>query len=76
LEEIGYQSPAPAQMTACGSMPATQPETLIDCRAEVLASKEAILAARDEIRAMLTSGLAQTPPKLDARDTDSRRWRK
>ena len=63
-------------MTACGAMPVAEPETLIDCRVENLASKDAIAAARDEIRAMLTRGLAQTPPKLDAEVTASRRVRR
>ena len=39
-----------------------------DCFWEIrtLASKEAIASARHEIRMMLTSGLDQTTPKLDA----------
>ena len=76
LYEIGYESPMPAKMTACGAMPTIVPETLIDCRVENLASKEVIAAARDEIRTMLTSGLTQTPPKLDTPETASRRLRK
>lgn len=66
LYEIGYESPTPAKMTACGAMPLAMPETLIDCRVDELAPKEAIKAARTEIRLMLTSGLGQTPPRLDA----------
>lgn len=65
LTEIGYESPAPARMTACGAMPVSMPETLIDCKVNELASKEAIALARNEIRAMLTSGLNQTTPQLD-----------
>jgi putative modified peptide len=76
LHEIGYESPMPAKMTACGSLPAPDPEALIDCKVENLATKEAIAAARDEIRAMLTSGMAQTPPQLDTVETASRRLRK
>lgn len=66
LLEIGYVPRAAGQMTACGSMPVAEPEALIDCRAENLAPKEAIAAARDEIRTMLTKGLSQQAPKLDA----------
>ena len=66
LYEIGYESPAAALMTACGAFPVAQPEALIDCKVDELAPKEAIKAARDEIRRMLTSGLGQTPPRLDA----------
>lgn len=65
LEAIGYQSPAPAKMTACGAVPLPLPEALVDCRVNELATKEAISAARSEILAMLTSGLAQTAPQLD-----------
>ena len=36
------------------------------CTVKELASKEAIAEARDAIRSMLTSGLGQTPPQLDA----------
>jgi putative modified peptide len=77
LHEIGYESPMPAKMTACGSLAAApDPEPLIDCKVENLATKEAIAMARDEIRAMLTSGMAQTPPQLDTVETASRRLRK
>jgi len=64
LEEVGYTSPGPAQMTACGATLA-QPEALIDCRVEDLAPKEAIAQARESIKAMLTKGLSQTSPQLD-----------
>jgi len=66
LYEIGHESPTPAQMTACGSLPVALPEALVDCKVERLAPKESIAAAREEIRAMLLSGLDQTTPKLDA----------
>lgn len=66
LEEVGYVSPAPAKMTACGAMPDPVPEALIDCKVDELASKEAIAEARTEIHAMLTRGLSQTSPRLDA----------
>ena len=75
LHEVGYQSPAPAKMTACGAVAEAIPETLIDCKVEELAPKEAIIQAREEIRAMLTSGLAQTSPGLDTAN-DARRTRK
>jgi len=71
LRTIGYESPTPGQMTACGSLPAAQPEPFRDCRVQDLASKEIISAARSEIKAMLTHGLAQTTPKLDARHDSS-----
>ncbi|GAB3387091.1 NHLP-related RiPP peptide [Lysobacter fragariae] len=73
LYEVGYQKPAPAQMTACGTMPVAMPEALIDCKVQNLASKEVISAARAEIRAMLTKGLAQSSPSLDAAITAERR---
>lgn len=65
LHEIGYESPVPAQMTACGSLPVALPEALIDCKVEELAPKEVIAAAREEIRTMLLQGVTQTTPKLD-----------
>jgi putative modified peptide len=74
LEEVGYVSPEPAQMTACGAVPFAQPEALIDCRVEDLAPKEAIAQARESIKAMLTEGLSQTSPQLDTA-TASRRLR-
>ena len=65
LRSIGYESPAPGLMTACGTVPASQPEAFRDCKVTELAPKEAIAAARGEIRAMLTKGLSQQTPKLD-----------
>lgn len=65
LREIGYESPMPARMTACGALPKEMPEALIDCTVTNLAPKAAIAAARAEIRAMLTRGLNQQTPKLD-----------
>lgn len=76
LEAIGYESPAPAKMTACGAMPAVTPEALIDCKVNELAPKEAIAAARSEIRTMLTCGLNQTTPALDVGGTSARHIRK
>jgi putative modified peptide len=75
LRTIGYQSPEPAKMTACGLAVQAQPEPFAGCRVDELAPKEDILAARDEIRAMLTSGLAQTSPGLDTAN-NARRARK
>ena len=69
LRTIGYESPAPGQMTASGEVsPLVAMEPFRDCRVQDLASKEVIAAARAEIKAMLTQGLAQTTPKLDARN--------
>lgn len=76
LEEIGYESPTPAKMTACGSMPIAEPEALIDCRVNELASKTVIAQARSLIHAMLTRGLSQTTPDLDARTASVRHLRK
>lgn len=67
LGEIGYCAPSPGtQMTACGAIAAALPEALIDCKVRKLASKETIAAARNEIRHMLTRGLNQNVPQLDA----------
>lgn len=66
LRSIGYESPEAGRMTACGMTTAAQPEPFADCRVQNLASKEAIRAARSEIKDMLTQGLSQTTPKLDA----------
>lgn len=65
LVEIGYLPLPEAGMTACGALPEKLPEALIDCTVTNLAPKEAIAAARAEIRAMLTRGLNQQTPKLD-----------
>lgn len=66
MNEVGYQSPAPARMTACGAVAEAIPEALIDCKVDTLAPKQAIAEARDQIRAMLTSGLSQTAPRLES----------
>ena len=76
LHEIGYVSPPPARMTACGAMPDALRESLIDCKVHDLAPKEAIAAAREEIRMMLVRGLNYTTPKLDAGASSDRRLRK
>jgi putative modified peptide len=75
LRTLGYQSPEPAKMTACGLVVATQPEPFDSCKVTNLAPKDVIRAAREEILAMLTSGLAQTTPSLDT-GNDSRRTRR
>jgi putative modified peptide len=72
LRSIGYESPVPGLMTACGTLPAAQPEAFRDCKVNVLASKEAIARARDEIRTMLLRGLDQTTPKLDTGNSSRR----
>lgn len=66
LHEVGYVSPEPAKMTACGAVAEAIPESLIDCKVDTLAPKNVIAGARDEIRAMLTSGLSQTAPRLES----------
>lgn len=76
LRSIGYESPAPGLMTACGTLPAQQPEAFRDCKVTELAPKEAIAGAREEIRSMLLSGLDQTTPKLDTGNASLRHIRK
>ena len=71
LRSIGYDSPTPGQMTACGLVAQAQLEPFRDCRVNELASKDAIGGARAEIKAMLTQGLSQTTPKLDAKLADA-----
>lgn len=73
LRTIGYEPPAPGQMTACGLVTNAQPEAFRDCRVHELASKETILVARAEIKTMLLRGLSQQTPKLDATITPERR---
>ncbi|MBB1061769.1 NHLP-related RiPP peptide [Marilutibacter spongiae] len=65
LRSIGHESPTQGQMTACGSLPMAQAEPFRDCKVRQLASKDTINQARNEIRAMLLKGLAQTTPNLD-----------
>ncbi len=71
LRTIGYESPTPGQMTACGLVANAQPEAFRDCKVQELASKDAIQAARVEIKAMLTRGLAQNTPQLDSRTSST-----
>ena len=66
LAEIGYVPQEPGAMTACGLVVAAQPEPFGDCKVTQLAPKDAIAAARSEIRTMLLRGLDQTTPRLDA----------
>jgi putative modified peptide len=73
LRTIGYESPTPGKMTACGLMPAVELEPFAECKVQHLASKADILSAREEIKSMLTRGLAHTTPQLDAALTDERR---
>ncbi|MFE0500817.1 NHLP-related RiPP peptide [Lysobacter soli] len=66
LRTIGYEPPAPGQMTACGEVsPAVAMEPFRDCKVQDLASKSTIHEAREEIRSMLLRGLNQTVPRLD-----------
>jgi putative modified peptide len=66
LRTIGYESPTPGQMTACGEIAAfAASEPFRDCKVRQLASKETISAARLEVKAMLLQGLNQTVPQLD-----------
>jgi putative modified peptide len=66
LRTIGYESPTPGQMTACGEMAlAAAAEPFRDCKVKQLASKEAINEARTQLKGMLLAGLDQTTPQLD-----------
>ncbi|MCF7222822.1 NHLP-related RiPP peptide [Marilutibacter chinensis] len=76
LRSIGYESPAPGQMTACGAIPAAEAEPFEGCKVRQLASKETISAAREEILAMLLRGLDQTTPKLDTGNATGRYLRR
>ena len=77
LRTLGYESPSPGQMTACGEVaPATELEPFRECKVKNLVSKDVIKAARDEIRAMLMRGLDQTVPNLDVATADVRWVRK
>ena len=77
LRTIGYESPTPGQMTACGEVsPAVAMEPFRDCKVRDLVSKEVVRAAREEIRTMLLRGLNQTVPNLDVVTADSRWVRK
>lgn len=71
LAEIGYVPQEPGAMTACGTTVAAAPAPFRDCKVEQLASKDIIASARDEIRAMLTRGLNQNTPQLDATSNQS-----
>ncbi|QDH71367.1 NHLP-related RiPP peptide [Marilutibacter alkalisoli] len=66
LRSIGYESPAPGQMTACGTTAAIELEPFAECKVNELAAKETIAAARAEIKSMLIKGLAHNTPQLDA----------
>lgn len=58
LAQVGYTDGAAADATA--------PSLRSCCKVRALASKEDILKSRAEINRMLTSGLSQTTPYLDA----------
>lgn len=76
LHALGYESPPPSRMTACGSMPLPRLEPFAECKVRQLASKQAIAESRAEIKAMLIRGLAHTTPQLDASTGQSRPVRK
>lgn len=76
LRTIGYESPNPQKMTACGAMTQAVAEPFDDCKVTQLAPKEAIAAARESIHRMLTKGLSQTTPNLDVEHSEVRRFRK
>lgn len=76
LRSIGYESPPLGLMTACGTLPLSQPEPFGDCKVTDLAPKESIAGARKEIRAMLLRGLDQTTPQLDVGNPGLRHIRK
>src|SRR6476620_9194025 len=46
--------------------PSVVPPTASGCQVQSIAPKATIMRARAELKAMLTSGLAQNPPQLDA----------
>jgi len=52
------------------------PTTARCCQVQRIAPKADIIKARDALRTLLTSGLAYTPPALEAASTASRRARK
>ena len=77
LRTIGYESPTPGQMTACGELsPTAALEPFRECKVHELASKDAIADAREEIRGMLLRGLNQTTPRLDCGLESARRLRR
>jgi len=77
LRMIGYESPTPGQMTACGEVsPMAALEPFRDCKVHDLAPKDVIAGAREEIRGMLLRGLNQTTPRLDCGLESSRRLRR
>jgi putative modified peptide len=64
LELIGHEEPAhPSSKQGAGAL---QPTIAGCCAVQQLASKEAIRAARNELKTMLLGGLAQISPGLDA----------
>ena len=74
LRSIGYDSPTPGQMTACGLVAQAQLEPFRDCRVHELASKDAILGARlpeDEKRARLAELAIDQVAVLDVRAPDT-----
>jgi putative modified peptide len=74
LAKVGYQRDQEVSATRITPDASTAGKAIYGCcNVGVLASKEAILEARNAIRDMLTGGLAQTTPQLDASLTSDRR---
>ncbi len=63
LVAIGYESSLATVATASAAIP---PAPFEFCEIGVLASKEAITRARNELKTALMNGLAYTTPQLDA----------
>ena len=62
--------------TPPGPPPVIPPTTARCCQVQRIAPKADIIKARAELKLMLTSGLAQIPPFLDAARIPARRTRK
>lgn len=74
LAQVGYQREPEASLAKTTSDDSIARKAFGDCcSVSELASKEVILEARDAIRSMLTSGLGQITPQLDAGLTNDRR---
>jgi|EndMetStandDraft_6_1072998.scaffolds.fasta_scaffold206983_1 putative modified peptide len=75
LAQVGYRPEPLKSATGIAPDASTAGLKTVDgcCTVKALASKEAIVQARDAIRAMLLAGMAQTPPQLDAGPSDDRR---
>ena len=69
LAQVGHPEAkaAVAALKKGGAAPAVS--TASCCQVQSIAPKATIIRARDELKSMLTSGLAQNPPQLDAGST-------